>query len=288
MKKILLLIAAMGVLLGAISCSDDDEPKHGDGVFTVNTPMINHIVNQNNGDVLGMSSTHNKLTIDTIKHQASVELTYNDGSGDKTLKLSGLTATATRLAFYVLKGSDNSQLKNFSGYVDFNEGAIRYAYTTTDGIRVISTIADVFFLKTQNTITYLDTTKATTMENVMYQFTLNPSQQNGIVKVMDIVHAKDNKRFVNITAASVPVTVTRDGYIVAGENLKTNATYMTHNSDSTSTGTIPGLKSTDKYPFKTFNAVVDLENDSIIANFMLGDSAIVVANGRTYPNYTAY
>ena len=182
MKKILLLIAAMGVLLGAISCSDDDEPKHGDGVFTVNTPMINHIVNQNNGDVLGMSSTHNKLTIDTIKHQASVELTYNDGSGDKTLKLSGLTATATRLAFYVLKGSDNSQLKNFSGYVDFNEGAIRYAYTTTDGIRVISTIADVFFLKTQNTITYLDTTKATTMENVMYQFTLNPSQQNAIVK----------------------------------------------------------------------------------------------------------
>lgn len=284
MKKILLIITAMGMLMSVLSCNNDDEPG-GDGVFNVNTPMVNHIVNQKNGNVIGMSSTHNRLTLDTLKHQASVELTYNDGNGDKTVKVSNLTATATRLGFYVLKGGDNSQVKDFSGYVDFNESSIRYAYTTNDGIRVISTIADVFFLKTKNYVTYDDTTAATSMDNVMYQFTLNPAQKTAIVKVMDIVHAKDWKRFINITASSVPVTVTTNGYVIAGENLNTNATYIAH-SDSASVS--PGVKQTDKYPFQVFNAIVDLENDSIIANYMIGSSATVVASGRTYPNYTAY
>ena len=284
MKKILLLIAAIGMIMGAISCSDDDDPKRGDGVFTVNTPMINHIVNLNNGNVLGMSATRNKLTLDTNKRQASVELNYNDGSGDKTVSLSGITATPTRLGFYTLKANDNTQLRDFNGYVDFNESAIRYSYTTNDGIRVISTISDVFFLKTHNTISYLDTTKTTEMENVMYQFTLSPTQSTAITKVMAIVHAKDMRFFNNMTATSVPVTVTRNGYTFSGQNIPTTTTFRNW-TDSVG---VPTVKTTDEYPFKTFNAVVDLENDSIIANFMMGDSAIVVASGRTYPNYTAY
>lgn len=285
MKKIFLLIAAMGLLMGAISCSNDDEPaKRGDGVFTVNTPMINHIVDLNNGNVLGMSSTHNKLTVDTTKHQASVELTYNDGNGDKKVSISGLTATPVRLGFYELKAPQGSPVKDFSGYVDFNESSIRYAYTTNEGIRVISTIQDVFFLKTHNTISYLDTTKTTTMENVMYQFNLSPTKTTAIVKVMAIVHAKDMKFFNSITATTVPVTVTPNGYTFTGQNIPTTAVYRNW-TDSVG---VPTLKSTDQYPFKTFNTVVDLENDTIIANFMMGDSAIVSANGRTYPNYTRY
>jgi hypothetical protein len=283
MKKILLLIATMGLIMGAISCSDNgnDEPKRGDGVVSVNTPMINHIVNQNNGEVLGMSATRNKLTLDTTKRQASVELTYNDGNGDKTISISNITATPVRHGFYALTATQSNQVKDFSGYVDFNESSIRYSYTTNDGLRVISTIDEVFFLKTNNTISYLDTTKATKMENVMYQFTLEPSRGTATVKVMGITHAKDNKYFINITALNVPVNVTRDGYTFAGENLKTSAVYITA-TDSLGSRT----SSTDKYPFKTFNAMTDLENDSIIANFMIGDSATVVAAGRTYPNYT--
>ena len=241
MKKFFYLIASIALVMGAISCSNDDEPKpeRGDGVFIVNTPMVNHIVNTNIVEILGMSAVNNKLTLDT----------------NKTVKLNGITATPKRLGFYNLTASANAELKDFKGYVDFNEGSIRYSYTTADGIRVISTIVDVFFLKTKNTITYDDTTKATVMDNTMYQFTL----------------------------VNVPVSVTRNGYTFAGENLKTIGTYIT-STDSLGSRT----STTDKYPFKTFNAVVDLENDSIIANFMMGSSATVYATGRTYPNYTSY
>ena len=45
---------------------------------------------------------------------------------------------------------------------------------------------------------------------------------------------------------------------------------------------------TDKYPFKTFSANVDLLNDTLNATFMMGASATVVATGRTYPDYTTY
>ena len=280
MKKILLLIATCALLMGAVSCGDD-EPNRDNGEFTVNTPMVNHIYNTLTDNIVGLAKTHNKLTIDTVKHTAMLELNYNDG-GDKILKLDDLKATPKRLGFYELSSSSYNQ---FSGYVDFNEGSMRYRYTTADGLRVISTTPEVFFLKTQNTIEYDDTTETTVMEGTMYQFNVDPASMKAIVKVMGILHAKDWKYFINITGNSVPVTLTKNGYIIAGENIKTNATYRAHR-DSTNTNV--EFQSTDKYPFKTFNANVDMANDHLDANFMMGNSATVTATGRTYPDYTAY
>jgi hypothetical protein len=279
MKKFLLLIAAIALLGVVVSCSDD-EPNRDGRVFTVNTPMVNHMVDISTGNVLGMRATHNKLTLDTANRKATLELNYGDGN--QAIKLSDLTATPSRLGFYILQSPSNSQ---FSGYVDFNDQSMRYTYVTGDGVRVISTISDVFFLKTQNTITYDDTTKTTEMENVMYQFTLNPSQQTAIIKVMDIEHAKDLKRFVNITASNVPVTITPNGYAISGENINTTANYIAHMD---STGTSQGTKTTDKYPFKNFNANIDLVNDHLDITFKMGESATVVASGKTYPDYPAY
>jgi len=282
MKKILLLIASIAVLSAAVSCSDNDEPKRGDGVFTVNTTMINHMVNTITGEAIDLATTHNKLVLDTVKHTASVELSYNDGT-DHTVSIKGITATPKRLGFYELTAAATSEVQDFKGYVDFNEGAIRYRYTTSSGIRVISTIPDVFFLKTKNTITYDDTTQTTQMENTMYQFSIQPASKTATVKVMGIVHAKDLKYFNNITASSVPVTVTPNGYSINSENLKTIATYRNYVD---STGSV--ISTTDKYPFKMFNATIDLVNDSLDANYMIGGSATVTATGRTYPDYSAY
>ena len=121
MKRILYLIVAFAMLSMAVSCGNDDEPRRGDGVFTVNTPMINHMYNTLTGEVLGLSKTYNKLVIDTIKHQATLEFTYNDGT-EKTIKLDDLKATPKRLRFYELTSASNG---NFSGYVDFNESSIQ-------------------------------------------------------------------------------------------------------------------------------------------------------------------
>ena len=285
MKKILLLIAATALLTGVIASCDDNEPnRRGDGVFTVNTSMINHIVNLNSGEVVGISSTFNKLTIDTVNHKASLELKYNDGSGDQTLKLNDITATAKRLGFYTLSLSSDP---TFSGYVDFNEGSMRYRYQTANGLRIISTLREVFFLKTNNVVTYLDTTEATTMESTMYQFNIDPASKTAVVKVMDIVHAKANdmKRFVDITAVGVPISVTTNGYSIAAVNVKTTAHYY---GTMDSTGVAEKIKTTDRYPFKVFNATIDLANDHLDAYYMIGDSAIVTATGRTYPDNTSY
>lgn len=279
MKKILLLIAAFALLGAFVSCSDDDEPKRGDGVFTVNTMMINHMYNTVTGEVLGLGRASNKLVLDTVKHTASLELGYNDASG-QSMKITDIIATPKRLGFYELKSPSNNQ---FSGYVDFNEGAMRYFYTTASGVRVISTIGDVFFLKTNNNIVYDDTTQSTQMENVMYQFTVNPGMEKAIVKVMGIVHAKDLKYFNTITSMSVPYTITPNGFRFQGENLATTAQYI-----ATLDSTLTRYRTTTDYPFKTFDADVDLVNDYLDAVFMMGPSATVTATGRTYPDYTAY
>ena len=285
MKKLLLMIAAIALLGAVVSCSGDDEPgpdgpnMRGDGVFTVNTPMVNHMYNTKTDQVIGLSNTRNKLTIDTVHHLAKLELTYNDGS-DHTQTYTDLTATAKRLGFYELRSPSDA---SFSGYVDFNEGSMRYRYTTAGGLRIISTIAEVFFLKTTNTIEYLDTTETTEMENVMYQFNVNPSTLTALVKVMGIVHAKDRKYFNSITGYSVPVTLSSTGYVINGQNIQTNATYL---APTDSLGS--RVKTTTAYPFKTFKATVDLDHDHLDARFMMGDSAIVTATGKTYPDYTSY
>ena len=86
MKKILLLIALTGMFLGAISCSDDDEPRKGNGIVNLNSLMVNHVYNPHSDEVLELASTRNKLVIDTLKHQATLEFSYNDGTGDNASK----------------------------------------------------------------------------------------------------------------------------------------------------------------------------------------------------------
>ena len=247
MKKILLMIAIVA-MLGAIASCNDDEPKRGNGVFTVNTPMINHIVNTADGQVVGIASTHNKLTFDTVNHKGSLELNYNDGS-NKTIKLDDLTGWAKRPGFYELSSPSYSQ---FSGYVDLNQSSIRYVYTTNDGYRIISTISEIFFLKSENTVVYSDSAPNSSAVNVMYQF---------------------------VTANNVPITVTSNGYAIQAQNLKTDAVYF-----STLDSLGHNEKHTDKYPFKTFNATIDLVNDHLDANYMIGNDATVTASGTTYTN----
>lgn len=275
MKKVLFLIVATVLFCVAVSCSDD-EPSPIRTVFTVNTPMVNHMVDAGSEAVIGIASTYNKLTLDTVKRTASLELNYNTGNGDKQLIINDIKATPNGL-FYTLTSPSNSQ---FSGYADFSEGgSMRYRYVTDDGIRIISTIPEVFFRKTHSTITYDDTTATSTSESTMYQFTINPANQIATIEVMDIVHAKDLKDFKNITANNVPITVTPNGFTISGTNLRTNAKYTFYDF---STGS--SIAETDKYPFKTFNATIDLVNDHLDATYMIGGSATVVATGKTYPD----
>lgn len=274
MKKILLLIAAVGILMTAVSCGDD-EPKRGNGVFTVSEAMVNHAFDTQTDQVLGVSTTHCKVTVDTKKLTATIELTYNDGQGIKTLTLDDLTVKSKGLKFFELS---SSSMSNFNGYVDINEeSSMRYFFTTADGIRIISMTPDVFFLKTKNTVSYDDGASTSETDNVMYTFHIEPTGNTAIVTVAGIVHAKDVKYFNSITAASVPFTVTPNGFTFNGENLKTDAIYRNYVD---STGSV--ISHTDKYPFKTFNATVDLVNDRLEANYMIGNSATVTATGCTY------
>ena len=273
MKKILLLIAMIGVLMGIISCSNDDEPRSR-SVTTVTYPMFNHMTSGSN--VIGMATTQNKLVLDTAKHIATLELNYNDGHGDKQLKIEDVIATPKRLNFYELSSPSNS---SFKGYADLNELSFRYSYTTADGIRVISMTPEVFFRNLVSTITYDDTTKTTVDKRPWYQFTIDANNGTAIIDVMDILHAKDLKQFINITASNVPFTVTANGFTISATNLKTIATYYSY-VDSTGTD----KATTNKYPFQTFNATVDLVNDHLDANYMISNSATVVATGKTYPD----
>ena len=278
MKKILFLIAATALLCVAVSCNDDDEPKHGNGVFTENQLMVNHIVNTANGQVVGIAGTTNKLTFDTKNLKGSIELYYNDGSD--ALKLNDLTAIESRYHFYKLSSPSHSE---FSGYIDLNEYSRHYTFTTKDGNRIISTTPEVFFMKTENTVVYSDETPTSTKDNVNYTFSIDPASKTTTITVSHVVHVKDVKYFESITANNVPITVTTNGYAIQAQNLKTTAIYY---SSLDSLG--HNHKTTDKYPFKTFNATIDLMNDHLDANYMIGNDATVTASGCTYPDYTSY
>lgn len=278
MKKLLLVIAVLALVCTIVSCGNDDPSNRSYGERTVSWPMVNHMYNTVSGEVIGMGNARNKLVIDIDNGTASVELTYNDGT-EHVLTLTDLTATAKRLLFYELRSPSDA---SFYGYVDFSEGSVRYRYTTADGVRVISMTEEVFFFKTHNSIEYSDSTPVTVMENVGYQFDVDPASLTAVVKVSDINHAKDLKFFSSITGMNVPFTLTSTGFVVAGQNIKTVAYY---DGAMDTTGNIH--YTTTDYPFMTFNATVDLLNDHLDAHFMMGDDATVTATGKTYPDYSA-
>ena len=278
MKKIFLLIAAAGMLMGAVSCGEEDEPRRGDGTFTTTTTMFNHMVRVANGEILGIATTQNKLTFDTVSHTGALELRYNDGS-THTVSLTDITGTPRGLGFYELSSHAEP---SFSGYIDLFEGpALRYRYTTADGIRIISMTPEVFFRKTHTTVTYDDTTATSTSESAIYQFNIFPASSTATIRVEKIVHDKDLKSFNYIMASNVPYTVTENGFTISGTNLSTRAEYIFYD---VATGS--SVKTTDKYPFKTFNATIDLVNDRLDATYMIGGSATATATGKTYLNYS--
>ncbi len=274
MKKILLLIAAASLLMGTVSCGNEDEPRHGSSVTTVTYPMFNFITSNGGNTVVGIFDTQNELVLDTINHKATLKLNYTDSQGSKQLSIDDAIATPKRDKYYELSSPTYRSLK---GYADFNQLSFRYSYTTTGGLHVISMTPEVFFLKTKSTVTYDDTTKASSSEAVMYQFDIIPGAKTANVTVGPIVHEKDVKHFNFIKSYSVPITLTPSGFTITGTNLATKAQYISYDF---STGS--SVKETDQYPFKTFNATVDLINDSLTANFMMGGSATVTATGTTY------
>ena len=261
-----------GLLLLAASCNNDDEPKRGNRVITVNYPMFNHITTDGGNTVVGISSTQNKLVLDTMSRKATLELNYNGGQ----LILDDVIATNTPTdpKFYELT---SPSYRSFKGYADFNQLSFRYSYTTTGGMHVISMTPEVFFLKTNTTVTYDDATPASTSEIVKYHFDISPANNTATIKVTEFLHEKDLKNFDIISAANVPITITPNGFTISGTNLPTKATYIAYDYETGSS-----RKDTDQYPFKTFNATIDLVNGTLDANFMVGSSATVKATGRTY------
>jgi len=284
MKFTQLLLLATVLLLSVTSCSNDDSPsKGGSSKRTVTTQMINHVVNNATGEVLAPAATQNKLTIDTSAHVASLELNYSIGSTSMTATADNLTAAYSRLGFYklALNGS-NSQVTALDGYVDFNEGSMKYAYTTSNGYRVISTLPEVFYLSTSTAMTYSDTTLCDTVTDAIYQFTIYPATMTATVQVMMLLHTSDLKYFENITGKNVPVTVTANGYVISGTNIATTAVYRGYDS---STGS--ETKTTTVYPFGSFTATLNLETDKFTADYTLNhtstdsDNNVIILNTAT-------
>lgn len=243
-----------------------------DGMTTIKSSMVNHMYNTTTNQVIGITNTRNTLFIDTIRHSAQVELVYNNG-GEQTVSYMDLTTRTPRYGFYELASLSDPL---FNGYVDFNEGSIRYTYMTADSLRVISTFPEVFFLNTDNTIAYDDST-VTAQENVMYQFILNADDMTATVIVMDIVHAKDKRHLLRVAATDVPFTVTSNGYSFSGEDVATTSRYISADEPTI-------VKTTNEYPFVKLDIDVDLVSDRIVANFMLGQHTTVTTIGKTYPD----
>ena len=100
--------------------------------------------------------------------------------------------------------------------------------------------------------------------------------------ILTIQNAQISIHFSNLVACYCRIitgNITANGFTINATNLKTTATYYSY-VDSTGTD----KATTNKYPFQTFNATVDLVNDHLDANYMISNSATVVATGKTYPD----
>ena len=246
------------LILATTSCSDSNSGKGG-GQAKRTVTMLNHIVNTSTGDVI-VSSSDVDYVFDRDNMTVDVTVRFSvDGKNDISYQFKDLAMTE-KSGVYSVKGTTTG-ISAMNGHLDFNEGTIRFNYTTSDGYRVISTSPELYSLSAGTSITYADGT-ADAKQAPMYQFDVDPETMTCTVRMMSFLDKSRSRTITSITSTvKAPVTATAEGYKIEASELASKTIYTLNGQSTTTT----------QYPFADLKVTFDMENDVFNATFSAGD-----------------
>lgn len=263
MRKLLsLLLAACALMVVTTACGDDDDNPINRGERTITVDVVDHVVAPD-GKV-AMQANQLAYTFNLTDLTGGVKLTPTLGGTQQTFNVSGLKLTSVGTNQYRLSANNMGGLTSMVGYLNFNEVSVRFTYEA-NGYKVVSTIPEVFSLKTRTEVAY-DTIPAQTSDDVIYQFDLDPEHMSAEVEIKAFPDLERKRMLAIESLTDADVTTTKDGYDITATQLKTTATYPVNG----------GTAKTDSYVITDLKAHLDLYENTLTLTCGLGSYKITV------------
>jgi len=286
MKKLFFLSFACALMLLS-ACGDDNNGISDSLERTVTRTMVTHVYNTSTNEIYALASAENSFSfqLSTLKGTAQLVYSLDGGATKQSATINNVTMTLTRTGVYALSASNTGNITDFSGYIDFNESALRFNYTVDGNKRVIATQSEIFFLACVSQLNYTDSTSSAT-DAADYQFEINPTNMTATVKIMELNDQMDVKFFNSITAAGATVTTTATGYEITANALQATTIYRGYDAETGSETT-----TSSEYGIANLHATIDLEQNYMQMTYKLGkwekgsyrsDIANVNATGTVY------
>lgn len=250
----LIMCAAFLTLLAACG---DDEPGKRSGERTMQPTLINHIVDNNTGDV-----TIEAVPYSFVLRTAGPSVGATVQKGTERFTVSQCATTSPSANFYNFTGS-NGNVSFLNGIIDLNEGNFWCRYTLGGQYRVVATLPEVFFLSTTTTLSY-DNGTSSSDASTMYQFNINPSSRTASITIMSLLHSQEERFFTTIVAHGANVALTAQGYRISIDDADCEAIFRRYDA-----GTGSSLSTTSEYKLTGFSATLDIESQSLNAEYNL-------------------
>lgn len=282
MKKIISAVALTALMLGAVSCNNNDKYPGLDYTKerTWNVQLLNHVYDTSNAD----STTAASASINDQKIVYKFTTDKSKLSFNPTIEAT-LAGTPQQFSWTGVSGSNSEEkaniytfandapvsgLANFKGQIDFIDQNIYWSYTATGrqnvAYKVISTLPTISTsTSTTTTSVWSDTTAIHQLP--MSSFAINPTKMTANFTISQYTDVKIPRTYMTIVANNAALTITPKGYRITGTGLAAVGTYVTSASTKYQTA---------KITIDNLDATIDLENNTVRATFnMLGAKVTV-------------
>lgn len=280
------MLAVLAMLVLASCNKEDDSWRNRDVTVLVN--LLNHVWDNTADKPEGLGMHRSTIVFHRGDMTADVNLVPLSGKSYEIKGLSLQYSEDTGLYTCVATTTSSPDITDLKLVIDFNEQSVQAYYTLSGNYRVMATTEEVFFLKNSSTLTYTDG-KTSNDKSSIYQFTIDPETMTATGFVGPLVNTKLLLLFEKIYVRKVPVTMTRDGYILEAAAPETVSVY---NRDDSTMGTLSTIDARDdkgyqKFPITNFKVNVDLANGTHQTSFDMGrddesTTFSVSAMGTTY------
>ncbi len=269
------LLAALALVLSFSSCNSEDDPdwKKRDVTMTVTT--LSHMWNTSTDLLVSLNETENTVVFHRADETADLKL-YAHAAQATPYEVKGLKLVADkedgRYTCHAATTTDND-VTDLSLTLDFNEQSVEVHYTVGKDLRVMSIMPEVFFLGNEMKQVFPKTAPLTDNRSII-QFDLNrfKDQITATMHLAPIVNIELETWFDNLIVRDIPVTVTRDGFIMEAPAPETVSVYRRYDSSTGSATTTDARdsKGYQRFPVTDLKVTINLAKGTHETMFNMG------------------
>ena len=216
MKKLIYILAVL-LVVGAVSCGNDEPVIDRDRDYELNIFELFHI--GSNSPKAMLQSCQITVHRKTVTADFSFQLEVNGTVSRFDLRDVALTYDADENYYSAKAGTTNEpRITNFSALIDCNDYIAEMSFVLDGSLRVAGTSNELFYANATTVMTFQDQRQYTD-KLASYLFALHPDGATGNLTIGNLTHEQDLLTYKYINLEGLQMSVTDKGYTVSGDSI---------------------------------------------------------------------